>query len=131
MTFSFLKRVLMLPSSLSTRRRSCSLFWQLRTSLMKTERPLIPDKAISSDPATDRQRNGCKDWNPRSIYLGSALFFPIFFCFSSEGIERERERRGGDLGGGTGAGICDLMFEDAEGGDEGDGEDGPKGEEWE
>lgn len=42
LTFSFLKHVRMLPSSLSTRSRSASLFWQLRMSLMKTESPLIP-----------------------------------------------------------------------------------------
>lgn len=48
LTFSFLKRVRTLPSSLSTRRRSCSLFWQLRMSLMKTESPRMPDNAISA-----------------------------------------------------------------------------------
>lgn len=46
-TFSFLKRVRMLPSSLSTRSLSCSLFWQLRISLMNTESPRIPDIAIA------------------------------------------------------------------------------------
>lgn len=45
-TFSFLNLVRMLPSSLSTRSRSCSLFWQLRMSLINTESPLIPDSAI-------------------------------------------------------------------------------------
>jgi len=43
----FLKRVRMLASSLSTRTRSCSLFWQLRTSLINTDKPRIPDNAMS------------------------------------------------------------------------------------
>lgn len=56
MTFSFLNRVLMFPSSLSTRNRSCSLFWQFLTSLMNTESPRIPDSAMAAlDPPSPRR----------------------------------------------------------------------------
>lgn len=54
LTFSFLKRVRMLPSSLSTRSLSCSLFGQLRTSLINTERPLMPERAIFSQIQQER-----------------------------------------------------------------------------
>jgi hypothetical protein len=36
-----------LASSFSTRARSASLFWQLRTSLMNTDSPRIPDSAMA------------------------------------------------------------------------------------
>lgn len=48
-TRSFLKRVRMLASSLSTRKCSCSLFWQFRTSLMNTESPRMLESAMA-DP---------------------------------------------------------------------------------
>uniref|UniRef100_A0A0A8ZCB6 Uncharacterized protein n=1 Tax=Arundo donax TaxID=35708 RepID=A0A0A8ZCB6_ARUDO len=46
----------MLPSSLSTRRRSCSLLWQLRMSLTNTDSPRIPESAISSSSGLRRRR---------------------------------------------------------------------------
>ena len=61
LTFSFLKRVRTFPSSLSTRRRSCSLFWQLRMSLMNTERPRIPDNAIAAQIHTLTRTHGQRE----------------------------------------------------------------------
>ena len=58
LTFSFLNLPRMLPSSLSTRSRSCSLFWQLRMSLMNMERPLMPESAMAGQIQLERERGG-------------------------------------------------------------------------
>lgn len=78
-TFSFLKRVRMLPSSLSTRSRSWSLFWQLRTSLMKTERPLIPDNAMCAQIRDLRKR---KSVRRLSFSLSLSISLYVFSCDS-------------------------------------------------
>uniref|UniRef100_A0A0A9GGY3 AP-2 complex subunit alpha, putative n=1 Tax=Arundo donax TaxID=35708 RepID=A0A0A9GGY3_ARUDO len=61
----------MLPSSLSTRRRSCSLLWQLRMSLMNTDSPRIPESAIPGSAAaapreTPDPRAAARDLAPGS-----------------------------------------------------------------
>lgn len=86
----------MLPSSLSTRSLSCSLFWQLRISLMNTESPLIPDIAIAyyyysvrrSLSVFFRSRNAIRLW------IGSNANLKERWCSAPNcgNVKRERKR---------------------------------------
>jgi len=85
----------MLPSSLSTRSLSCSLFWQLRISLMNTESPRIPDIAIAYGARRSLSSLSLQipklDWIADSI--GSKREFERWLIFSSELRKRERKRK--------------------------------------
>ena len=115
LTFSFLKRVRTFPSSLSTRRRSCSLFWQLRMSLMNTERPRIPDNAIAAQihtlTRTHAQRERNRNRFSPSSRISDRLSVLDLKRYIQQSLRRsapkkifkkakmriERERRGFDL----------------------------------
>lgn len=100
LTFSVLKRVRMLPCSLSTRSLSCSLFWQLRMSLMKTGRPLIPTAPSPVRSSAARERSAAV-----SLFSGSRRIRQRNWCWRDSDSapihngkcaewEREREREG-------------------------------------